>query len=39
MDHLKQVYLTELVDDARKTSAICSQNGNTLLHLNWEKSI
>ena len=39
VDHLKQVYLTKLVDDARKTSAICGQNRNTLLHLNREKSI
>ena len=39
MDHLKQVYLTKLTDDARKTSAICGQNRNTRLHLTREKSI
>ena len=39
VDHLKQVYLTKLTDDARKTSTIHSQNRNTRLHLNREKSI
>ena len=39
MDHLKQVYLTKLTDDARKISAICGQNNNTRLHLTREKSI
>ena len=29
VDHLKQVYLTKLTDDARKTSAIRGQNRNT----------
>ena len=39
VDHLKQVYLTKLTDDARKTSAIRGQNRNTRLHLTREKSI
>ena len=39
VDHLKQVYLTKLTDDVRKTSAIRSQNRNTRLHLTREKSI
>ena len=39
VDHLKQVYLTKLTDDARKTSAIRSQNRNTRQHLTQEKSI
>ena len=39
VDHLKQVYLTKLTDDARKTSAIRGQNRNTKLHLTREKSI
>ena len=39
VDELKQVYLTKLTDDARKTSAIRGQNRNTRLHLTREKSI
>ena len=39
VDQLKQVYLTKLTDNARKTSAIRDQNRNTRLHLTWEKSI
>ena len=39
VDHLKQVYLIKLTDDARKTSAIRGQNRNTRLHLTQEKSI
>ena len=39
VDHLKQVYLTKLTDDARKTSAFRGQNRNTRLHLTREKSI
>ena len=39
VDHLKQVYLTKLTDDARKTSAIRGQNRNTRLHLTREKMI
>ena len=39
VDHLKQVYLTKLTDDARKTSVIRGQNRNTRLHLTREKSI
>ena len=39
VDHLKQVYLTKLTEDARKTSAIRGQNRNTRLHLTREKSI
>ena len=39
VDHLKQVYLTKLTDDARKTSAIRGQNRHTRLHLTQEKSI
>ena len=39
VDHLKQVYLTKLTDDARKTSAIRGQNRYARLHLTREKSI
>ena len=39
VEHLKQVYLTKLTDDARKTSAIRGKNRNTRLHLTREKSI
>ena len=39
VDHIKQVYHTKITDDARKTSAIRSQNRNTSLHLTQEKSI
>ena len=39
VDHLKQVHLTKLTDDARKTSAIRGQNKNTRLRLNREKLI
>ena len=39
VDHLKQVYVTKLTDDGRKTSAIRGQNRNTRLHLTREKSI
>ena len=39
VDHLKQVYLTKVTDDARKTSAIRGQNRNTRLHLTRDKLI
>ena len=39
VDHLKEVYVSKLTDDARKTSAIRGQNRNTRLHLTREKSI
>ena len=39
VDHLKQVYLTKLTNDARKISAIRGQNRKTRLHLTREKSI
>ena len=39
VDHLKQIYLTKLTDDARKASAICGQNRNSRLHLTRKKSI
>ena len=37
VNHLKQVYLTKITDDARKASAIRSKNRNTRLHLTREK--
>ena len=39
VDNLKQVHLTKLTDDARKTYAIRGQNRNTRLHLTRENSI
>ena len=39
VDHLKQVYLTKLTDDARKNICHSGQNRNTRLHFTREKSI
>ena len=39
VDHLKQFYLTKFTDNAKKTSAIRSQNRNITLHLTRETSI